>query len=132
MQLYLPRCGSQAESSQLVSLYRGEPSLILELMQAELDHPPICIEPSRARLSSFLALVNKMCANKAHLPYDDRERAIKLLHALDRRVWEVKVSPIIDSPNYEALTLDELVSKVKSIEIDHQTRAKLLVHPPWP
>jgi hypothetical protein len=101
-------------------------------MQAKLDHPPIHIEPSRARLGSFLAIVNKMRANKAHLPYDDHERAIKLLHALDRRVWEVKVSPIIDSPNFETLTLDELFNKVKSIEIDHQTRAKILVHPPWP
>jgi hypothetical protein len=25
-----------------------------------------------------------MCANKAQLPYDDHERALKLLHALDR------------------------------------------------
>jgi protein-tyrosine phosphatase len=44
----------------------------------------------------------------------------------------VKVSPIIDSPNYETLTLDELFSKVKSIETNHKTQAKILVHPPWP
>eukprot|EP00267_Zea_mays_P043388 XP_020395469.1 uncharacterized protein LOC103629069 [Zea mays] len=48
-----------------------------------------------------------------------------LLHALDRRVWEVKVSAIIESPNYETLTVDELFSKLKSTEIDHQTRAKI-------
>jgi hypothetical protein len=36
----------------------------------------------------------------------------------------VKVSVIIESPNYETLTVDELFSKLKSIEIDHQTRAK--------
>jgi hypothetical protein len=83
MQLYLPRCGSQAEPSQLVSLYRGKLGLILELMQAKLGHPPSRIKPSRARLGLALALVNKMRANKAHLPYDDHERAIKLLHALD-------------------------------------------------
>jgi hypothetical protein len=64
-----------------------------------------------------------MRANKAQLPYSDHERALKLLHALDRRVWEVKVSAIIESPNYETLTVDELFSKLKSIEIDHQTRA---------
>jgi hypothetical protein len=66
-----------------------------------------------------------MCANKAHLPYDDHERALKLLHALDRRVWEVKVSATIESPNYKTLTLDELFNKLKSIEIDHWTRTKI-------
>jgi hypothetical protein len=66
-----------------------------------------------------------MCANKAQLSYDDHERALKLLHALDRRVSEVKVSAIIESPNYETLIVDELFSKLKSTEIDHQTRAKI-------
>ena len=41
-----------------------------------------------------------------------------MLHALDWRVWEVKVSTIIESPNYETLMVDELFSKLKSIEID--------------
>jgi len=75
--------------------------------------------------SRFQSIVNKMRANKAQLPYSDHERALKLLHALDRRVWEVKVSAIIESPNYETLTVDELFSKLKSTEIDHQTRAKI-------
>jgi len=66
-----------------------------------------------------------MRTNKPQLPYDDHERALELLHALDRWVWEVKVSAILESANYETLTEDELYSKLKSIEIDHQTRAKL-------
>jgi hypothetical protein len=66
-----------------------------------------------------------MHADKAQLPYSDHERALKLIYALDRRVWEVKASAIIESPNYETLTMDELFSKLKSIEIDHQTRAKI-------
>jgi hypothetical protein len=37
----------------------------------------------------------------------------------------VKVSVIIESPNYETPTVDKLFSKLKSIEIDHQTRAKI-------
>ena len=41
-----------------------------------------------------------------------------MLHALDRMVWEVKDSAIIESPNYETLMVDELFSKLKSIEID--------------
>jgi hypothetical protein len=53
------------------------------------------------------------------LSYDDHERALKLLHALDQRVWDVKVSAIIESPNYETLTVYELFSKLKSTKIDH-------------
>jgi hypothetical protein len=77
------------------------------------------------RFSRFQSIVNKMRANKAHLPYDDRERALKLLHALDQRVWEVKVLVITESLNNETLTMDVLFSKLKSTEIDHQTRAKI-------
>jgi hypothetical protein len=54
-----------------------------------------------------------MCANKTQLPYDNHERALKLLHALDGKVWEVKVLMIIESSNYETLTVDELFSKLK-------------------
>jgi hypothetical protein len=62
-----------------------------------------------------------MRAYKEQLPYDDHERALKILHALDQRIWEVKVSVIIDSPNYEILTVDELFSKLKFTAIDHHT-----------
>ena len=75
--------------------------------------------------SRFQSIVNKMRANKAQLPYDDHERALKLLHALDWRIWEVKVPTIIESPNYETLTVDELFNKLKSTKNDHQTRAKI-------
>jgi hypothetical protein len=71
--------------------------------------------------SRLKLIVNKMRANKAQLPYDDHERALKLLHALYRRVWDMKVLAIIESPNYETLTMDELFNKLKSNEIDHQT-----------
>jgi hypothetical protein len=69
--------------------------------------------------SRFQSIVNKMHANKAQLPYDDHERALKLVHALDWRVWEVKVSTIIESPNYKTLIVDELFNKLKSTKIDH-------------
>ena len=59
-----------------------------------------------------------MHANKAQLPYDNHERPLKLLHALDQRVWEVKVSAIIKSPNYETPIVNELFSKLKSTKID--------------
>jgi hypothetical protein len=37
----------------------------------------------------------------------------------------VKVTAIIESSEYQTLTVDELFSKLKSIEIDYQTQAKL-------
>jgi hypothetical protein len=63
-----------------------------------------------------------MHTNKAQLHYDDHEQCSKLL---DQRVWEVKVSTITKTPKYETLTMNELFSKLKSTEIDHQTRAKV-------
>ena len=78
-----------------------------------------------AMFSRFQTIVNKMRANKPQLPYDDYERALKLLYALDRKVWDVNVSAIIESPNYNTLTVDELFSKLKSTEIDYQTQAKI-------
>jgi hypothetical protein len=75
--------------------------------------------------SHFQTIVNKMRANKAQLPYDDHERALKLLYALDWKVWDVKVTAIIESLGYETLTVDEFFSKLKSTEIDYQTQAKL-------
>jgi hypothetical protein len=37
----------------------------------------------------------------------------------------VKVTAIIESSEYETLTMDELFSKLKSTEINYQTQAKL-------
>jgi hypothetical protein len=101
--------------TRLFETYRREYENFTQLAGETID----------SMFSRFQSIVNKMRANKAQQPYSDHERALKLLHALDRRVWEVKVSAIIESPNYETLTVDELFSKLKSTEIDHQTRAKI-------
>jgi hypothetical protein len=37
----------------------------------------------------------------------------------------VKVSAIIESVNYDTLTVDELFSKLKSTEINYQTQTKI-------
>ena len=66
-----------------------------------------------------------MRANKLPLPYDDHDRALKLLYALDWKVWDVKAFAIIESTNYDTLTVNELFSKLKSTEIDYQTQAKI-------
>jgi hypothetical protein len=101
--------------TRLFETYRREYENFTQLAGETID----------SMFSRFQSIVNKIRANKAHIHYSDHERALKLLHALDRRVWEVKVSTIIESPNYETLTVDEPFSKLKSIEIDHQTRAKI-------
>jgi hypothetical protein len=63
-----------------------------------------------------------MRANVAMLSYDDHDRAIKLLHSLDRTVWTVKVEAILESEKYETLTVNELFSKLKSSEVDRGLR----------
>src|SRR5579883_1129928 len=63
--------------------------------------------------------------NNSKMPYGDHELALKLLHALDRSVWGVKVDAIIESANYETLTLEDLYTKLRSTEIDIKSRAKL-------
>jgi hypothetical protein len=41
--------------------------------------------------------IDAMRANVAVLPYDDHDRAVKLLHSLDRTVWSGKVKAILES-----------------------------------
>jgi hypothetical protein len=73
----------------------------------------------------FTVTVNNMRANVVVLPYDDHDRAIKLLYSLDRTVWSEKVEAILESEKYENLTVDELFSKIKSSEVDRGVRAKI-------
>jgi hypothetical protein len=73
----------------------------------------------------FTVIVNNMRANVAMLPYDDHDRAIKLLHSLDDTMWNEKVEAILESEKYETLTVDDLFSKLKSSEVDRGVRAKI-------
>jgi hypothetical protein len=66
----------------------------------------------------FTVVVNNMRANVVMLPYDDHDRVVKLLHSLDRTVWEGKVEAILESKKYDTLTVNELFSKLKSAELD--------------
>jgi len=101
--------------TRLFDMYRREYENFAQMSGESID----------ALFARFQTIVNKMRANRAQLPYDDHDMAIKLLHALDRKVWEVKFAAIIESPNYETLTVEELFSKLKSTEIDINTRAKI-------
>jgi hypothetical protein len=73
----------------------------------------------------FTMIVNNMRANVTVLPYDDHDRVVKLLHSLDCTVWGAKVEAILESGNYETLTMDELFSKLKSSKVDHGVRGKI-------
>jgi hypothetical protein len=70
-------------------------------------------------------VVNNMRANVDVLLYDDHDRAVKLLHSLDRMVWGGRFEAIVESEKYDTLTVNELFLKLKSAEVDGGMTAKL-------
>jgi hypothetical protein len=73
----------------------------------------------------FTVVVNDMRANVVMLPYDDHDRDVKLLHLLDRTIWDGKVEAILESEKYDTLMVNELFSKLKSAEVDRGVTARL-------
>jgi hypothetical protein len=59
------------------------------------------------------------------LPYDDHDKAVKLLHSLDRTIWGGKFESIVESEKYDTLTVNELFLRLKSAEVDRGMTAKL-------
>jgi hypothetical protein len=59
------------------------------------------------------------------LPYDDHDRAVKLLHSLDRTVCGGKFEAIVESEKYDTLTVNKLFAKLKSVEVDKGMTAKI-------
>jgi hypothetical protein len=78
-----------------------------------------------ALFQRFTVVVNSMRANVDMLPYDDHDRAVKLLHSLDRTVWGGKFEAILELEKYDTLTMNELVSKLKSAEVDRCMTTKI-------
>jgi hypothetical protein len=78
-----------------------------------------------ALFQRFTAVVNNMRANVDVLPYDDHDRAIKLLHSLDRTVWGGKFEATMESEKYDTLTVNELFSKLKSADVDRGMTTKI-------
>jgi hypothetical protein len=70
-------------------------------------------------------VVNNMRANVDVLPCDDHDRAVKLLHSLNRTVWGRKFEAIVESEKYDTLTMNELFSKLKSAEVDRGMTTKI-------
>jgi hypothetical protein len=78
-----------------------------------------------ALFQRFTMAVNNMRANVNVLPYDDHDRAVKLLHSLDRTVWGGKFEAIVESKKYDTMTVNKLFSKLKSAEVDRGMTAEI-------
>jgi hypothetical protein len=73
-QLKNAHAGNAQVQSRLFATYRGEYENFTHLPSESID----------AMFQRFMVIVNNMRANVAVLPYDDHDRAVKLLHSLDR------------------------------------------------
>jgi hypothetical protein len=69
-------------------------------------------ESMDALFQRFTVVVNNMRANVYVLPYDDHDRAVKLLHSLSRTIWGGMFEAIVESEKYDTLTVNELFSKL--------------------
>jgi hypothetical protein len=78
-----------------------------------------------ALFQRFMIVVNNIRASVATLLYGDHDRAMKLLHSLDRTMWDGKVEAILESEKYDTLMVNELFSNLKSAEVDHGVTARL-------
>jgi hypothetical protein len=78
-----------------------------------------------ALFQRFTVVVNNMRANVDVVPYDDHDRVVKLLNSLDGTIWGEKFEAIVESEKYDILTVNELLSKLKSAEVDRGMTAKI-------
>src|SRR5579859_2466694 len=107
--------GSTQVKNRVYETYKREYDNLVQLEGESID----------ALFARAQSILNKMKANKPTMQIDDHERAIKLLYALDRKVWEVKVNAIQESATLDNLTVDELYSKLKSSELDAKIQEKI-------
>jgi hypothetical protein len=107
--------GNAQVQARMYATYRREYENFTHLPGESID----------ALFQRFMEVVNNMRANVDVLPYDDHDRAVKLLHSLDRTIWGGKFEAIVDSEKYDTLTVNELFSKLKSAEVDRGMTAKL-------
>jgi hypothetical protein len=59
-----------------------------------------------ALFQRFMVVVHNKRANVDMLPYDDHDRAIKILHSLDHMVSGGKLEAIVESEKYDTLTVN--------------------------
>jgi hypothetical protein len=107
--------GNAQVQARMYATYRREYENFTHLPGESID----------ALFQRFTVVVNNMRANVDVLPYDDHDRAVKLLHSLDLTNWGGKFEAIVESEKYDTLTVNELFSKLKSAEVDRGMTAKL-------
>jgi hypothetical protein len=69
--------GNAQVQARMYATYRTEYENFTHLPGESID----------ALFQRFTVVVNNMRANVDVLPYDDHDRAVKLLHSLDRMIW---------------------------------------------
>jgi hypothetical protein len=107
--------GNAQVQAQMYATYRREYENFTHLPGESID----------ALFQRFTVVVNNMRTNVDVLLYDDHDRAVKLLHSLDRTIWGERFEAIVVSEKYDTLTVNELFSKLKSAEVDRGMTAKL-------
>jgi hypothetical protein len=107
--------GNAQVQAQMYATYWREYENFTHLLGESID----------ALFQRFLVVVSNMRANVDVLPYDEHDRAVKLLHSLDRTIWGGKFEAIVESEKYDTLTVNELFSKLKSAEVDRGMTAKI-------
>jgi hypothetical protein len=107
--------GNAQVQARMYATYRREYKNFTNLPSESID----------ALFQRFTVVVNNMRANVDVLSYDDHDRAVKLLHSLDRTIWGRKFEAIVESEKYDTLTVNELFSKLMSAEVDRGMTAKL-------
>jgi hypothetical protein len=107
--------GNAQVQAQMYATYQREYENFTHLLGESID----------ALFQRFTVVVNNMRANVDVLPYDDHDRAVKLLHSLDHTVWGRKFEAIVELEKYDTLTVNELFSKLKSAEVDRGMTTKI-------
>jgi hypothetical protein len=83
------RVGNAQVQARMYATYQREYENFTHLPGESID----------ALFQRFTVVVNNMRANVDMLPYDDHDKAVKLLHLLDRMVWGGKFEAIVESEN---------------------------------
>jgi hypothetical protein len=107
--------GNAQVQARMYATYRREYENFTHLPGESID----------ALFQRFTVVVNNMRANVDVLLYDDHDRAVKLLHSLDRTVWGRKFEVIVESEKYDTLMVNELFSKLKLTEVDRGMTTKI-------
>jgi hypothetical protein len=107
--------GNAQVQARMYATYRREYENFTHLPGESID----------ALFQRFTVVVNNMRANVDVLPYDERDRAVNLLHSLDHTVWGGKFEAIVEFEKYNTLTVNELFLKLRSTEVDRGMTAKI-------